>query len=137
MDLVISIAGAVNEKGRHITGEAPRQDCGGCSDFLAFRAAGEEVRGSHDCRVDRHVGGSVEDRARAQVQQHTDEGVVQDADVENHLQGNTTRRVVWRFPHEVRAKCNLASAHQILRHTTKCPAMMILCSAPAYLCAHE
>jgi hypothetical protein len=50
--------------------------------------AGRESRRrghSQDCSIERHAGCSVEDCCSSKVQQHADEGVVQDADVEEHL----------------------------------------------------
>lgn len=47
-------------------------------------------RGAHNGGVDGHAGGGIEDSTRAQVEQHADEGVVQDADVEEHLRASTT-----------------------------------------------
>ena len=41
--------------------------------------------GSQAAGIDRHAGGRVEDGARAQEQEHADEEVVDDADVEEHL----------------------------------------------------
>ena len=44
-----------------------------------------QQRGSHDCGIQRHSSGSVENSGGSQVEQHADEGVVQDADVKEHL----------------------------------------------------
>ena len=45
------------------------------------------VRSSQAAGIDGHASGCVEDRPSAQEQEHTDEDVVDDADVEEHLQG--------------------------------------------------
>lgn len=45
---------------------------------------------SQDCSIERHAGCSVEDCCSSKVQQHADEGVVQDADVEEHLSHRET-----------------------------------------------
>ena len=74
-----------------------------CAGEVGLQAAG----------INRHPGGRIEDRARAEEQEHTDEEVVDDADVEEHLR--------WHARTAQKPHARVPDAHMMLARVSAAP----------------